>query len=164
MNLDEYKNYLVSVYRWPIDNNSDLMEKRKIELEKRYSDEYLEKIIADTYDFISDLVMSSDIEYGYYKEGISDDTTRYINLGLHGGWPSDVLFGVSNDRIVSNHLLKHVFGNNLVAEIDAVEYENEYEDGIYGFSYEYYFYMQGLTNLDEVKRKVGNRTIHKTRK
>ena len=32
MNLDEYKNYLVSVYRWPIDNNSDLMEKRKMVL------------------------------------------------------------------------------------------------------------------------------------
>ena len=29
MNLDEYKNYLVSVYRWPIDKNSDLMEKKK---------------------------------------------------------------------------------------------------------------------------------------
>lgn len=158
MNLDEYKNYLVSIYRWPIDNNSDLMEKRKIELEKRYSDEFLEKIIADTYDFISDVVMSSDIN-GYYKESTSSDTTRYINLGLHGGWPSDVLFGVSNNRIVSNHLLKHVFGNSLVAEIDAVEYENEYEDGIYGFSYDYYFYMHGLTNLDDVKRKIGKEKI-----
>ena len=78
--LNEYKNHLVSVYNWPIDNTEVEIEKRRIHLNQNYEDEYLEKIINDTYSFIKDVLTSDAIERKYYKKDVNEDTTKSIYL------------------------------------------------------------------------------------
>ena len=39
--LNEYKNYLVNFYCWPMDNTKSFIKKRKEILTNKYSDNYL---------------------------------------------------------------------------------------------------------------------------
>ena len=91
ISLNEYKNYLVNTYSWSIDSSEELTLKRKEALIQKYGDEFLSKVIADTYDFARSVLDDENINYGYYRNNVFDDTTTYINLGLHGGWMSDTL-------------------------------------------------------------------------
>ena len=55
--LNEYKNYLVNFYCWPMDNTKSFIKKRKEILTNKYSDNYLLKIISDTNSFAKDVLM-----------------------------------------------------------------------------------------------------------
>ena len=153
--LNEYKNKLVNTYNWPIDNNETEKAKRKELLDKRYPDEYLERIIADTNNFAIDLLSSDMINYMYYKEEIEDDTTTYIRLNLHGGWASDVLFIDDKGRIISQNILRQLLGNSIKIEIIYEEIEDNTNDDILSCYYRYYIYITGFSaKIDEIKDKI----------
>jgi hypothetical protein len=168
ISLSEYKQHLISVHSWPIDNSKDEIEKRKKIMNDKYPDEYIEKIISDTKDFIYDVLSSETIKSGYFLKEIDDDTTSYIKLNLHGGCPSDTLFvDDTSGRIISEYLMKQVFGSYLSIYVKYDEIEDTSDEDILSYYYRYYIYMQGFPeNIDEIKEsffgkskqllKVGN--------
>lgn len=153
ISLNEYKDYLANTYSWSIDNSSELVLKRKKLLELKYGDKFLSKVISDSYDFARSVLDDESINYGYYKSDVLDDTTSYINLGLHGGWMSDTLYVDFEERQVSAHIIKTIFGRGIMIELRTEEVEKEVEDDMFTFDYNYYIYMQGFPeNLDEVRK------------
>ena len=144
MSLDEYKNCLINTYSWTIDKSDMLILKRKRVLDKEYGDEFLSKVISDSYDFARSVLDDESINYGYYKSNVLHDTTSYINLGLHGGWMSDTLYVDSEGRQVSAHIIKTIFGRGIMIELRTEEVEREVEDDLFTFDYNYYIYMQGF--------------------
>lgn len=153
VSLNEYKNYLANTYSWSIDNSEELALKRRKLLELKYGDEFLSKVIGDSYNFAKSVLNSSTINNGYFRDELSDDTTMYINLELHGGWMSDTLFVDSEGRYISKHIIKTIFGRSVLVELRTEEAEREVEDGMFTFDYNYYIYMQGFPeNLDEVRK------------
>lgn len=152
--LNEYKNHLVSVYKWPIDNTEAEIEKRRIHLNQNYEDEYLEKIINDTYSFIKDVLMSDAIERKYYKKDVNEDTTKSIYLFLHGGYSSDILYKDNDERIISRYIIQQVLGNNLQIGIECEELEDDRDDDILSYYYRYYIYIQNFSSDIERIKKV----------
>ena len=156
ISLTEYKQYLISVCHWPIDHDIAEIEKRKNIMNKRYSDEYLEKIISDTYSFIYDVLESETVKDGYFEKAVDDDTTSYIDLNLSGGADSDTLFVDDNTgRIISNYLIHQVLGRNLIIYIKCDEIEDDSDEDILSFYFRYYIYIQGFPeNIDKVKESI----------
>ncbi len=153
ISLSEYKQHLLSFYTWPIDGNIDEIEKRKKIMNEKYSDEYFEKIISDTNSFIYEVLLSETVKYDYFKKEIDDDTTSYIDLNLHGGWPSDTLFVDDiSGIIISKYLMQQVFGSYLQIDVECDEIEDTSDEDILSYYYRYYIYMQGFPeNIDEIK-------------
>lgn len=157
ISLNEYKNYLVNTYSWSIDSSEELTLKRKEALIQKYGDEFLSKVIADTYDFARSVLDDENINYGYYRNNIFDDTTIYINLGLHGGWMSDTLYVDSKGRYVSTYIIKMIFGRNVMIELRDEEIVREVEDDMFTFDYNYYIYMQGFPkDLSVVRSSISS--------
>ena len=156
ISLSEYKQHLISVYSWPIDNSKDEFEKRKKIMNDKYPDEYIEKIISDTKDFIYDVLSSETIKSGYFLKEIDDDTTSYIDLNLSGGAYSDTLFvDDSTGRIISNYLMHQVLGRDLIIYIKCDEIEDDSDEDILSFYFRYYIYIQGFPeNIDKVKESI----------
>lgn len=153
ISLSEYKQHLLSVHVWPIDGSIDEIEKRKKIMNDKYSDEYIERIISDTNDFVYDVLSSETVKYGYFSKEINDDTTSYINLNLHGGWHSDTLFvDDTSGRIISEYLMQQVFGSYLQIDVKCDEIEDASDENILSYYYRYSIYMQGFPeNIDEIK-------------
>jgi len=156
--LDEYKNNLVSSYKWPMDNNKSEIENRKQLLTKKYSDQYLEQIISDTSSFIKDVLCSETLEHGYFISDIEEDTTSYIDLNLHGGYKSDTLFIDSTGRIISEWLMKMTFGSGLITVVQCDEIEDTFDEDILSYYYRYYIYIQGfdLSKVEQLKKMMLN--------
>lgn len=153
--LDEYKNYLVNFYCWPMDNTKSFIKKRKEILTNKYSDNYLLKIISDTNSFAKDVLMSDTIDYGYFKIEVNDDEPLFINLELHGGWMSDTIYIDSKGRYISKHLIKTIFGKETIIELKIDEVERITDDNICSFDYRYYIYMQGFSeNLNMIRNSI----------
>ena len=108
ISLDEYKNYLVNNYNWPMDSSSLLVSKRRDLLREKYSDEFLSRVITDSYSFARSVLNSDTLNSGYFKIYLFEDTTTYVNLGLHGGWMFDTLFIDSEGRYVSKYIIKTI--------------------------------------------------------
>ena len=164
ISLNEYKDYLASSYSWPIDNSEYLALKRKKLLELKYSDEFLSKIIGDSYSFAKSVLNSNTINNGYFSDELSDDTTMYINLDLHGGWMSDTLFVDSEGRYISKYIIKTIFGRSVLVELRTEEVEREIEDGMFTFDYNYYIYMQGFPeDLSDIKSFISSNEMKLTK-
>lgn len=164
ISLEDYKYYLINYFRWPIDNNQLQIQKRKLELIRKYPDEYLEKIINNTTDFLKDILQSDIIKDKYYKEYLEEGFTFFIDLGLHGGHSSDILYIDSKGRIISNYLIKKVLGKSINIEIITDIIERDFEDDTYGFDYNCYLYMQGFPdNLSDIKKSMFCDTKRKVR-
>lgn len=155
ISLDEYKNYLVNFYSWPMDNSKSLAKKRKEILAKKYSDNYLLKIISDTNSFVKDVLISDTIDYGYFKSKVPNDTTLFIDLELHGGWMSDTIYIDSKGRYISKYLTKVIFGEETIIELTVDEIEKVTDEDICGFDYRYYIYMQNFpANLNKIRNSI----------
>lgn len=164
ISLNEYKDYLASSYSWPIDNSEYLALKRKKLLELKYSDEFLSKIIGDSYSFAKSVLNSNTINNGYFRDELSDDTTMYINLELHGGWMSDTLFVDSEGRYISKYIIKTIFGRSVLVELRTEEVEREVEDGMFTFDYNYYIYMQGFPeDLSDIRSFISSNEMKLTK-
>ena len=49
MTLEEYKNYLLNVYKYKIDSLPNKVKERENLLKRCYPDEFLNRVINDTY-------------------------------------------------------------------------------------------------------------------
>jgi hypothetical protein len=159
ISLAEYKKYLIDSYHHEIDNTDAKREERKDELERKYSDFQLLRIINDTYSFVLTVLNSKAEKNRYYKIPIDYDTTDYIDLNLTGGWHSDRLITDPRGRIVSTYILKQVFGPLLDFGVRE-EFREHEEDDIVGYDVDYYIYMQGFPKFfDKINKKYGNYKI-----
>ena len=154
--LDEYKEYLINFYRSEIDSGENKKMERKDYLSSHYSDQYLQKIIDDTYSFINDILSMDTIKDGYCVVGANENSlTTTINLSITGGGPSDDIYIDLNGRYISSRLLNKVFGNSFVVFLKVDEIEYDVDEDILGVTYNYYIQMQNFPiNLDEIKEEL----------
>ncbi len=167
VSLEEYKNYLVNFYSWPMDGAKSFIKKRKEVLTNKYSDSYLLRIISDTNSFVKDVLISDTIDYGYFKTEVNNDEPLFINLELHGGWMSDTIYIDSKGRYISKYLIKTIFGKETIIELKVDEIERITDDEICDFDYRYYIYMQGFSNnLNMIRNSIlgDNKKLVKRRK
>lgn len=160
ISLEEYKNYLIDTYHWEYDNNDKMKQERKERLSKKYSDEFLQKIVKDTQKFVADIFNSETINYGYCRFELYQDTTSYISLGLSGGWFSDRLFTDIKGRIISEYILHNIFGKQFMIYVKDEEIIIDTDnDLIVGVDYTYSLYMQGFPqNINEIKEEFLDKT------
>lgn len=159
--LDEYKEQLISYYRWEYDNTLEKKEERKKYLLRKYDDMYLQKIINDTYDFIKDIIYSEQVKEGVYRLDFNEYSQDDIWLNISGGGSSDIIYHDNNGRDISRSILIKFFSKyspNFCVEF--ISEEKEYESGdIIGVYYEYYLRMQSLPkNIEDVKKEMFTRT------
>lgn len=153
ISLEEYKNILIDYYFYECDNSIEKRKLREQNLNKEYGDEYLNKIIEDTYNFIKKIF--DEIENSYFKIPLYEDTTSYISLNLIGGYSSDTLFTDCSGSIISRYILKRTFGSQLIVEVHTDEYEIDDDPDVISFSYIYSLYMQGFPdNMEDIKEEL----------
>lgn len=149
--LEEYKEYLINTYKYPIDNSDKKKMDREIYLLNHYKEEYLNKIIKDTSKLISTLLNLQD--RNYYSIKMSDCNINYIFLDLTGGWHSDIIYEDADGNLISSYILQKIIGNQLIIEVKEIEIEFDTEDpDILSYDYEYYLYLQGIKK--EHKKKI----------
>ena len=163
INLKKYKNYLINKYDSEEDNLPDKRLKRKENLESKYTDEDLERIIFDTYSFARDVLDSDSIKEGYCKIPVDEDNTKKILLGLDRALSSDTLFYDNKGRAISGYIARQFFGDYFYIELLSEEYEKDE-----GFYYKHFIYMQGFPkDIDELKLEVNeildNKEIDKSK-
>ena len=151
-NLEKYKNYLIKSYVHEIDNTEDKILDRQKYLKKNYSDDYLKKIILDTYKIID--LICQEKNNNYYHIKLEENNLKYISLNLTGGWHSDTIYEDTKGNLISEYILKNFFGNTLIVEQKIIEYEFDTEDPeVLSFDYEYYLYIQGFKNKNKQRIK-----------
>ena len=150
--LDEYKEYLINYYVYEYDNNDVRKEERRKYLDTFYSDDYLQKVIDDTYTFTYEII-NSNLDKGYLMIPLEEDITSYLSLNLVGAWPSDIIFDNYNGLVISKYILKQVFGNKFNIKVESEEYEVLVDD-IGSIYYKYYLYIDGISNVKEIKESL----------
>lgn len=155
--LEEYKTRLLDFYRYPIDSTQEKRKEREFLLKRQFSDKFLKKILNDTYSFAKDVVNSDTVKHNYCSFDIEDDNSFGIFLNISGGGNSDYIYEDSKSRLISDYILRKIFGNMFYIEVKVDEIERECEDDVLSFDYHYCLYMQGFPkDLDEIKEKLSN--------
>lgn len=159
--LEEYKNYLVNKYVYEYDNNETKRQKRISILNRNYNDEYLEKIIIGTYNFVNKIIeIYENNPNGYIEIPLKrEPKITYIDLFLMGGWKSDTIVSDSENNFYSISILKKIFGEFFYIEPCKIEIEEElYEDDEFSILSEipsYYLYIQfKKESIENAKTKV----------
>lgn len=148
ISLDEYKDYLIDVYRHECDNRVEQKLERMSLLEKNYNDEYLESVIEGTNKFIDKVIKITENNYnGYIKIPLEKEPNiEYINLNLTGGWMSDTIVRDTDNNFYSVGLLKRTFSDFFSIEPCKIEYDEEYEGDedflVVSVIPSYYLYIQ----------------------
>lgn len=147
--LDEYKEDLVSFYRWGMDASDEQKKYRAELLNRNYSDSYLLDIIHNTENFIYYLFTKMKEENNTFNQHIFTSIEldeecalgycKSVQLNLGGGWASDTLFYIQDkDKLISNHLL-HKFLKSFQIYSDSIDYQEYYEDENVGTLFSRYF-------------------------
>ena len=152
--LEEYKEHLIGYYRYEIDSSDIRRRERALYLMRSYNDEYLGKILNDTYDFIKEILYSDASSNGFYFLDLDDDTTMFVSLNITGGGFADTLYTDPRGRIISRYILRQVFGDSL--EVDIKEDIDEVEeDDVISYLYRFKLYLQGFpSNMGEIKKSL----------
>lgn len=152
ISLEDYKEYLTNVYVHEIDNNQEKIEERKKYLKNKYRDEFLTKIISDTFKIID--LISQEKNINYYNIKLEENNPTYISLNIIGGWHSDTIYEDIDGNLISEYILKKHFGSMLIVEPKIIEYEFDTEDpDVLSFDYEHYLYIQGFKNKNKQRIK-----------
>lgn len=165
--LDEYKDYLVNWYKYEIDNTEERRNERKEYLNRVYNDDFLQKIIDDTYTFIRQIFDSSTIKKDYCSFPLNNDSPKYISCPyIVGGGFSDIIYIDLDGKFISRYILKYVLGKSLCVSLidEEIPFDADDED-IISFDYMYYLYLQGFPkNLQELKENLfgNNKAMVKT--
>ena len=158
--LKEYKDYLIDKYVYEMDNLESRRLMRVNLLNSNYNDEYLERVIIGTYNFIDKIIKISENNY-YGSITIPLDMEPMImdiNLNVIGGFISDTVVRDSNNNFYSIGLLKKVFGSFFYIEPCRIDfYEEIDEDDDFCIVSEiptYYLYIQCEKEIiDSVKNE-----------
>ena len=108
-NLEYYKEYLISYYRYECDNNENKKLERQRILECNYSDNYLQEIVDNTKEFILNLIDNCSDTFNIIELAKSED---YIFTNCTGGYHPDILMTIDDEdkRItISKHLIEFFF-------------------------------------------------------
>lgn len=155
ISLEEYKKYLIYICRYNIDLCETNIKKREEYLNKHYSDEYLNKIINDTYDFIYQIFESDTVDLGYCSFDTDEDNITGINLNITGGGYSDTIFCDLNGRLISKYILEKIFGKYFSISIKKDIIPFDMSDDIISFNFKYNLYLQGFPkNMKEIKETL----------
>lgn len=141
-NLDYYKNYLVSFFKYEVDNSEVKKNERRKYLEQSYSDEELLEIIENTKEFIMELIQKITADDTPYISIMLTISLKYISTNCCGGFQADTLIPVDEydeGKFISQHLLKMFLGRNIFVETRSEEIDvwDEVNDTIVGCIYEY---------------------------
>jgi len=145
ISVEKYKKQLINAHWYSIDNNK--LRSRAICLSNTYSDELLEKIISDTYEFAKKILKIDTIFNGYTILEINNPCVNYIGMGLIAGNFADRLFYYEK-YVVSEKILKYIFGKQLVIEVKA-GMSNPLEECTY-----YLYIHEFNNNVKETKKKL----------
>lgn len=149
--LEEYKEHLINTYKYEIDNSEKKRIKRKEYLSKNYKDKYLNKIIKDTLKITKQIIEYKELNY-YFIQLKEPYLIQPISLNLCGGWHADIIYEDINNNLISEYILKKIFGEKLSIGIKEKEYEFDTGDpDILSFDYEYFLYLQGIKDVDTKK-------------
>ena len=155
ISLEEYKIFLVNYCKYNIDRSYVQIKIRQEYLNKYYGDEYLKKIITDTYEFIIQIFESNTIDSGYCSFNTEEDNTTGINLNITGGGFTDTLYIYQNEKLISEYILKQTFGKYFQIYIKNEMVPFETGDDILSFDFKYLLYMQGFPkNIKEIKENL----------
>ena len=106
--IEEFKNMLTEEYTG---NKKDIME----QFERVYSDNYLQKIIDDTYSLVKE-ILDYFIKTDCFVFEDTNDFKKHTGVIYLTGSDfeiKDKLYVVSEDRIISTRIMKKVFGESL---------------------------------------------------
>lgn len=136
-NFEEYKGYLINHHTYKCDEEKN--RERQVYVESRYSDEFLNRVIANTEKFV--LIVLKEIyekleRFGndvWIETEISSYIFERISNGCIGGWDADRLFcpnELESDVLVSEYLIRNFFGEKFRIDIydDLMEHYDEKDD------------------------------------
>lgn len=142
--FNQYKKYLYTFHFYEADNDIHNEEKRRKELERKYSDEFLKEIIANTEEFIPLLLESIKNKNDVYKNTIyynhrlpACPHSDFISTNVIGGWPSDLVIYLEDNKTkpISMHLLHVFFGINTTIYLNEEFFESFNEEEQVGIEY-----------------------------
>ncbi len=168
--LEEYKKMLIGYYRQRADENT--YEKRKRNIETKYSDEFLDRVVLETKEFISFLLNKintekktvDDLIFFKLERPVSlngEELCDHISNGCYGGWYSDNLYSVicENKIIsVSDYLLRSFFGENFKIYWSS-EIQNRYTSSeTAGCEYPLYYlcFIGPVQEFNQILNDVGS--------
>lgn len=156
-NLENYKNYLIGVFHYEIDNNETSENKRRKVLNNHYGDEQLQKIIDDTLSFsIYLLECNLQNETRWCDIDLLEDAD-YIFLNLTGGWFSDTLYKINckdSEITISRYLLKRFLGNDFKIYEDSYGEETSDVDDDFEIYNEYYYpFIRIIGDFQQLEEK-----------
>lgn len=159
ISLSDYKEHLINSVMCEFDDDDFHKNERSEILSKRYDDKFLNKIIKDTYLFVQDILNSDTLEYGFCKIKLKNDITRFISLNLVGGYYSDKLYVDCNNRVISDFILKNIFGDSISIDVreEEVPFPCDEKDlfCIMSYDYCYWLFIQGFPkNMNDIKKKI----------
>lgn len=163
-NLERYKEHLVSVYHYKMDNNEVSKNKRIQNLKNHYGDECLQRIINDTQAFIIYLLENNLTNETHICDIDLLEDPDYIFLNLVGGWFSDTLYKLNingDDKIISRYLLKKFLDKKFRIEEDSRCETSLDEDDYYAIYSEYFYpfiriigdFQKEHEKLEELKKQ-----------
>jgi len=160
--FEEYKQYLLDYHRYKIDELPEKVDERKKMLKAFYPDDFLKKVVSDTYEFTKDIFECDTLKDGYCDFEIDEDTNSGIYLNISGGGNSDELYRDNNGKVISWYILHKLFGEYFDIEVRCDQIERECEDDVLSFDYHYCLYMQGFPdNMDEIKENLFGKSLAK---
>ena len=131
VDLDFYKEYLCSFFKYEIDNDEVKKKERKRYLEQHYSNDMLIEIIENTKEFICGLLEKVLGNQNSYFEFEIMGNLHYISTNCSGGYNPDILIPIDDidgGKLISKFLLRTLLGSNIIIEIDYEEIEVWDED------------------------------------
>lgn len=144
---EEYKKQLINAYYNEINNTAIRKKYRKEKLQANYNDEYLNKIIIDTYNFIKKIF--NKIKDNQCKIELKNSLIFNLSLDFIDSYVCDRLYIDVDGNIISSRILKYVFGQNLIVALNIEEKEE------YNFAYDSFLYLQNFPkNMKEIKNDL----------
>ena len=155
LTLFEYKELLVNHCKYKFDNTELKKENRRKKLINEYQDDFLEKIIKDTYSFIRlllDLDLQDKDTYSFPVNNIS-----LINISLNDYIEdnADEIFVFLDNILISKRILKEELGEDFYIAIKEEEHYTGYFDSLVKIKYSEKIDLKNFPdNLDEIEKRL----------
>ena len=155
--LQQYKNDLINKFN----DRASVTEMGKV-LNERYKDELFKNTIIGTYKAVENILYNNDIndEYGYCFIELENENIINISLNVSGGFFSDEIYTDINGNLVSDYILKYIFGEQLSIQFNCDLMPYSTDPDICTYDEHYYLYLSNISKqkIDEIKEKLLNKS------